>query len=77
MTVKSGTYAITSWWKWLYVSKIGDLCNNQLVDVVGGKTGRQWLESRQWLKEGCRTYITVKLDTYGITTQLSLQWLEE
>ena len=43
------------------MTKVGDLCNYQLVEVVGGKTGRQWL------KEGCRTYITVKLETYGIT----------
>ena len=39
---------------YLYYCKTGDLCINQM--------------SRQWLQEGCPTYMTVKSETYGITT---------
>ena len=39
---------------YLYYCKTGDLCINQM--------------SRQWLQEGCPTYMTVNSETYGITT---------
>ena len=38
---------------YLYYCKIGNPCSNQMY--------------RQWLEEGCRTYITVKLETCGVT----------
>ena len=45
---------------YLYYCKIGDLWSNNLY----------W----QWLKEGCRTYITVKLETYAVTSYPVSGW---